>query len=396
MNRAFRLLLPALVLVVLLILAALVFHHPPEAERRAPASAVVMTVETMPLTLQDYQVKVQSYGTIRPRTQSMLMAEVSGQITGINASLRDGGFFEQGDVLLRIDARDYRADVSIAEASLADARRALAEEQARSEQARRDWERLGNRGAAPALVLREPQLLAAESRLLSAEAALAKARLGLERTQIIAPYAGRVRQKQVDVGQVVNPGSQLAEVYAADYVEVRLPIRNRDLPFLELPETYRDQTQSSQGPAVLIYPDVDLQQARSGRIVRTESAIDDNARQLHVVAQINDPFSANDNRQFTVKIGQYVTAEINGRLLPDALVIPNQAIYQGSYVYVVEDHLLQRRPIIIAWQNDKEAVIKSGLKADDALVLTPLGQVTSGIRVQIQPEAASTTQANAQ
>ena len=84
-----------------------------------------------------------------------------------------------------------------------------------------------------------------------------------------------------------------------------------------------------------------------------------------------------------MKIGQYVTAELQGRQVQDALVIPSQAIYQGGYVYIVEAGILQRREIEIAWQNQAEALLDIGLSEGDLLVLTSLGQVSSGVPVAI-------------
>jgi multidrug efflux pump subunit AcrA (membrane-fusion protein) len=122
------------------------------------------------------------------------------------------------------------------------------------------------------------------------------------------------------------------------------------------------------------------------KLVRTEGAIDETARQLHVIAQIDDPFGPGSEGKAPIKIGQYVTARLDGKLVPGALVIPNNTIYQGSYVYIVVDGILARRDIDIAWQDDKEAIVAAGLKPGDALVSTPLGQVTSGIRVSVVGE----------
>ncbi|NNF15883.1 MAG: efflux RND transporter periplasmic adaptor subunit [Gammaproteobacteria bacterium] len=359
----------------------------PEVQRRPAPPVAAPTVVVQEITPAPYQVVVESYGTVKPRTESKLVAQVSGQVISINSSLREGGFFEKDEELLRIDDRDYLANVKIAEAALLDARQALVEEQARSAQARADWDRLGNAGEAPDLVLRKPQLNAAEARVASAQSSLEKARLNLERTIIRAPYAGRVRQKSVDVGQVVSAGSSIADIWASDYVEVRLPLRDKDLPFVELPESYRNgaPAKAVQSPVVLsssLVPDSDWQ----GVIVRTESAIDESARQLHCVAQIDDPFGAESLGRTPLKIGEYVTARIQGRLLDDAIVIPVSAIYQSTFAYVVEQERLQRRNVDIAWQNDKEAIINAGLTAGDLLVLTPLGQVTSGLKVNIKSQ----------
>jgi RND family efflux transporter MFP subunit len=268
-----------------------------------------------------------------------------------------------------------------------DAKQALAEAEARTVQAREDWQRLGNSGDAPELVLRLPQLEAAKARVISAQSALQKSKLDLERTNIVAPFAGRILRKLADVGQVVSGNTSIAEIYATDSIEIRLPLRNRDLGFIDLPERYRySDVEQGVNSKVTILSDLFDGDSWDAELVRTEGAIDESARQLHVIAQINDPFGHPGENRAPLKIGQYVTAQLTGKELTDVLVIPNTAIYQGSYVYVVEDGLLQRRDIDIAWQNDDEAIIAGGLDHGDALVTTPLGQVTSGIRVSVTGE----------
>jgi multidrug efflux pump subunit AcrA (membrane-fusion protein) len=194
-------------------------------------------------------------------------------------------------------------------------------------------------------------------------------------------------RKLVDIGQVVSPNTQLAEIYATDVVEIRLPLRNRDLPFIDLPESYRfgDVSRVTRSH-VRIHSDLGGEYSWDAVLVRTEGAIDEVARQLHVIAQIDDPFGRDNAGYAPLKIGQYVTAKLAGKTVPGALVIPNTTIYQGTYVYIVEDDILRRRNIDIAWQNDDEAIVGAGLMAGDLLVTTPLGQVTSGIRVTVVGE----------
>jgi len=384
MNLKTKKLIPVAIFGGLILLAVLIKMNPPEAQQRGNFGGPQMVVETTTVEKQDYKVRLQSYGTVQPRTQSMLVAQVSGQIVSVNENVRDGGFFEKGDILGQIDPRDYEADVRISEASLADARQALAEAEARSNQALEDWERLGNTGDAPDLVLRVPQLEAAKARVSSAKSSLQKANLDLERAQIVAPFAGRILRKLVDVGQVVSPNTQLAEIYATDVVEIRLPIRNRDLGFIDLPERFRfADANGANNAAVTIHSDLIGSETWNAHLVRTESAIDEAARQLHVIAQIEDPFGPANVGRSPLKIGQYVTAEIEGSALSEVLVVPNSTIYQGSYVYIVEDDLLRRKDVVIAWQNDNDAIISDGIKDGDQLVTTALGQVTSGLRVAV-------------
>lgn len=382
--------LPLVVIVIAILVAQVIIANPPQASRRGPSKAPQMTVEVSKLTPQVYQVQLASFGTVRPRTQSVLVAQASGQINYINEQFRDGGFFEQGDVLLTLDDRDHKADVNIAKANLLEAKQQLAQEQARAQQALTDWQRLGKQGEPNDLVLRKPQLAAAQAKLLSSQAQLDKSLLALERTRIVAPYAGRILNKKVDLGQVVSNNSQLADMYAIDLVEIRLPIKNQDLALINLPEEFRgqNQTQLTQGATpVTLFSEIN-EQSWTGELVRTEGAIDQLSQQLYVVAQITDPYAMSKAQgQAAVKIGQYVSAEIAGKLLPDALVIPTQAIYQGSYVYVVEEGVLLRKPVTLLWKNATEAIVKSGLNAGDRLVTTALGQVSSGTPVSVAGQA---------
>ena len=360
----------------------------PDTPQRRPNLTPPLTVSVEDIVAQEFQVNVQSYGTIAPRTQSFLVAQVSGVVIDVGENLREGSFFEKGDILLKVDDRDYIADIKISEANLAEAKQALSEELAAARQAEEDWKRLGNTEPANDLVLRKPQLQAVQARVASAEAALSKAQLGLDRTQVVAPFSGRVLSKMIDLGQVTNSNAQIAEVYATDYVEMRLPIRDSDLKFVSLPEAYRGVGERKVDTRVKIYSSLaDSNEPWLGQVVRTESAIDTDSRQLHVVAQIDDPFGVAAVGRTPLKIGEYVTAEIQGKKIPDAIVIPASTIYQDSYVYVVNEGAIERRDIEVLWSGKTEALIGQGLVNGDRLVTTTLGQVASGTRVNIEGEA---------
>jgi RND family efflux transporter MFP subunit len=399
-----KILVPVITIIVTIALMMVIFNNPPSSQRAKPSKAPQMTVATTTLEPQNYQVVIQSFGTVKPRTQSVLFAQVSGQINKVSQQFRAGGFFEQGDILIQLDDRDHRAEVKIAQASLMTAKQNLQEEDARVKQAKADWRRLGNGKAPNALVLRQPQFEAAKAQVLSAEAQLDKMKLSLDRTKIIAPYAGRILKKNVDIGQVISSNTQLADIFAVDYVEIRLPIKNKDLPLMKLPEEYRnahelfeaninngDKNTSSSSliSNVVISSDLMGAQVWQGKIVRTESAIDEMSQQLYVVAQIIRPYDGAYNQGAQIKMGQYVTAKITGREVESALVIPSSTIYQGSYVYIVQDGLLMRKEIQIGWQNGTESIITHGLTTGDELVLTSLGQVSSGTPVAIAGQAPS-------
>ncbi|MDP7042121.1 MAG: efflux transporter periplasmic adaptor subunit, partial [Gammaproteobacteria bacterium] len=99
MNLKIKKLTPIAIFGGLIAIAVLIRLNPPATPQRPAFSGPSMTVETQPVLPRDYQVMLQSYGTVQPRTRSMLVAQVGGQIVSINENVRDGGFFEKGDVL---------------------------------------------------------------------------------------------------------------------------------------------------------------------------------------------------------------------------------------------------------------------------------------------------------
>ncbi|MEO0369571.1 MAG: efflux RND transporter periplasmic adaptor subunit [Pseudomonadota bacterium] len=384
--------------------AVFISKNPPEQRRGPPSKAPQMSVEVMTVQPQQYQIELDSFGTVSPRTQSALVAQVSGQIKAISDNFRDGGFFKAGEVLVQLDDRDYKADLDIARATLSEAKQLLLEEQARADIASEDWnryqslpeeQRLNKADTPNILLLRGPQVEAAKARVLSAKAQLNKAALAVERSTIVAPYDGRILSKSVDVGQVVGANTALANIFAVDFVEIRLPLNNSDLALIDLPEEFRSSsvnTTTANQAEVSFSSELNAEQTWRGRVVRTESAIDTASQQLYVVAQIDDPYGLAQSKAASVKIGQYVKARVKGKLLNNAVVIPNSAIYQGSYVYVVEEGILKRREIDTRWQNEADAVIASGLEFGDKLVTTALGQISSGTPVSVSSQGTGLSQ----
>ncbi|MGJ8682165.1 efflux RND transporter periplasmic adaptor subunit [Paraglaciecola sp.] len=394
MSNIKKWLIPTGILLITAVAANLILNNPPQNRRGGPPNTPQLTVDIQPLIPQEFTVVVDSYGTIQPTTQSALVAQVSGEIIYVSPAFRNGGFFNKGDVLVKLDQRDYLANVKIAEAGLLTAQQNLLEEQANSKQAAIDWQRLGNGKEPSDLVLRKPQLESAKARLLSAEASLSRAQLGLERTEIKAPYDGRVLAQLVDFGQVIPNNSKVAEIYSTDSVEIRLPINNNDIDLVNFPEDFKSAKNKptlQNAIEARFTSSLTKNQDWLGHVVRTEAAIDSNSQQLYIVAQIAEPYNADIHPGTSIKIGQYVSAEVQGKTIQDAIIINNSSIYQGSYVYLVENGILLRRDIEIRWQNDHQAIVESGLVAGETLVTTPLGQVSSGTPVIISGEKPNRT-----
>ncbi len=382
-SGAVRTLLPIVVLAAFAAVAFLLTQVSPEVPKKNHVERPQVAVETKLIRAVTQPVSIQSFGLVQPRTQITLLSQVSGKVIAVSPSFRSGGYFSKGEILLQIDPVDYQVLVDVAEGEVVDAELALAEENARVRQAKKDWDKIGGRDSASELALRTPYLKAAQARLTTAKAHLTQANINLERTHIRAPFSGRILSKQVDIGAVVAPQVTVAEIFATDYVEVRLPLKNADLAYINIPEPLPGQEHAqTELPKVTFYNSlVSPPQRWQGRIVRTEGSIDSASQQLYVIAQIDDPFGLQKNTRYPLKIGQYITAEIEGVSINEAIVIPSSTVYQGSYVYLVVDNVLVRRAIKIGWQGPQEVLVTEGIKAGDELVLTTLGQVSSGIAI---------------
>ena len=357
--------------------------------RKLPQIKKITNVEAMRLEAVDYRVVVETFGNVQPRTQSTLIPEVSGRVIEISDSLREGGFFEAGDVLLRIDPVDYVAGVTIAEGELAQAEATLTEELARAEQAAEDWKRLDRKSQPSDLVLRKPQLAEARARRASAEAKLTQARKDHERTTIRAPYAGIVREKSVDIGQYVTPGNVLARIYGIDYAEVRLPLKGEQLAFIDIPEKYRgdEQQVSVDGPAVRLYSSFAGNEASWDGQVMRPAEVETSTFSYFVVAQVKDPYARRDDGVPPLKSGMFVTAEIVGKTLTEVFVVPASAVREDREVLIVDtSSILQNREVRIVWKGGgggagDNVVIDTGLKDGEILCLTPLGFGAAGTKV---------------
>ena len=387
---AFKAGLPLLVLVVTATIAFHTIANRPEPQRRSKPIAIP-EVEVMSLERESYRVTAKTRGTVQPRTESTLIPEVSGRIVEVSPKFRTGEFFEVGDLLLRIDPRDYESEVGISAAELTQARMTLAEEQARGNQAAREWQRLGESGEPDALVLRKPQLTSARAAVRRAQARLAQTRLAVERTRIIAPYAGRVLEKNADLGQYVSTGTVLAKIYAVDYVEVRLPLSNRHLEFVAVPEFYRSDEQHKRqpGPSVRLTARIGRQvHTWEGRLVRAEGTIDTHSRQLFVIAQVDNPYEKGTENRPPLKVGQFVEATVEGKTLERVFVIPRGALRAGNSVMLLSsDQRLQSRAVQLLWSDEENAVIGDGLTEGERIVLTALGPGMEGTEVRLAGNA---------
>lgn len=382
-EAIFRYLLPLLILLITVLVIRVITSTSPTPEKRNPDADNQLTVEVVTVQQADFPITIKTNGIIQPRSQASIASQVSGTVTSVSSVFISGGFFYAGDILLSVDDRDYVIAVKIASAALIAAKLALTEEQAKSKQAQRDWLRLGREGQPNELVLRKPQLASANASVASAQAQLEQAQLNLQRTKILAPYAGRVLTKHVDIGQFVTVGTALADIYATDYVEIRLPLNSQQQNYIDLPEQF-EQGNVTHYPNVLVSAGFgNNTYTWSGQLTRAEGALDAKSRQLYTVATIKNPYGSGNSNKPSLKIGQFVTAEIEGITLSNIFILPTTSVYEGDQVITFKHGQLTRKDVNVIWRDSHNTIVDTGIHTGELLVITPLSSVISGSKAQL-------------
>lgn len=393
----------AILIIAIMVIGAM-FASKPEARKFGSRPTPSVAVETSQLQATQYDVWIDSYGTAKALTQTQLVSDVSGRVVSVSPSIRAGSSFKQGEVLLQLDDRDYRIEVDVAKASVADAEVKYMQELAQADIAERDWNVRPGNAKGKALALRKPQVAAAKASLDAAKARLAKAQLNLERTQIRAPFDGRVMRQTVDLGQVVNPSQTIAEIYSTEAVEVRLPIKMSDLSHLSLPEDDRYQ---GENPRVVFEGEVGNKTYQwQGELVRSEGAFDTATRMLYVVATIDNPFQ-NTAQRPAIRVGQFLRAKVQGQRLTNVFVIPRRAVSQDYFVSIAQEGVLKKRKVEPLWTDAESVVVPASFNLDniastpsnpalepsDRLILTPTANLPDGTRVKFIGDVSETQQA---
>jgi len=339
-----------------------------------------LLVETLTLELSTDSFRISSQGTVRPRTQTVLSAEVLGSIESISPKFVAGGVFNEREVLMRIDPTNYTVAVGKAEALI------------KQRQIEYDGaEKLLSQGYRA-----ESEFASAGAALASAQAELVRAERDLERTFIRLPYEGMVLSKDTDIGQFVNPGTQLGITFATDIAEIRLPLTDQDLAFVELPSMADFKVAEDMGG-----PTVQLTATQKGkraewdaRIVRSEGVVDERSRVTYAVARIDDPYKLHGEGT-PLPIGTFVAAEITASSVLDLIRIPRTALRGADQVLLVDDeNKIEIRTVDVVRSDERFAYVGGGVAAGERIATTAIEAPTNGMSVRTAESIAAESAEN--
>jgi len=366
------------VLAAVLIVYFLALFKPEAPKQKVEAQAPL--VKTREAQIGSVSIPVDSRGLVLPASTVQLVAEVASRVVSISPNFANGGFFRKGDVLLTLDRRPYELQLIRAQAGVAEAERLLRMAQADS----------AGRGTIQGLETNDlakgiPQIRSAQANLEAARAQVAGAELQLSSTQVIAPFSGRVYERKVSVGQTVNQGTALANVYAVEVAEVRLPLNDSQLGLVELPTQYPGE-RVAKGPRALLkttYAGKDYYW--QGEIVRTEGGIDPKNRALYVVARIDEPYvkDARQPNRPPLTAGMFVEAEIEGRVQDNVVRVPRRAFRSGDRLWLVDENgRLYSKHVEVLHRGPDTVYVSAGLNNGERVVVSQLATAVEGMHVR--------------
>ena len=369
--------LSPLLIIIVFVGLALALISTQEAPEQKDEAISVPIIDVQTVTPQTLSLNLPSYGVVNPKYKTQLVTEVQGRMLGISANFVAGGVVKKGEQLAIIEPSDYEADLIQAEATVAQATAALNEEKARGVVAKIEFKDFG-KGLPPELGLRIPQLKKEQANVKYAEAALARAQRNLARTVIRAPFDGIIKARNVDLGQYVTLGTNLGELYDTSIAEIRLPLANEDLAYLESvdnPETAVTLT------ALLAGKQVSWQ----GNIVRSENVIDEQTRMVYLVAEIHDPYLRNNKTegQLPLKYGSFVNAVITGRTVNDVVKLPRHVVRNGQVAVVSADNIIEMRKVNIIRSDVDTIYIQGSFKANERVSTTSINSLNSGQAIKV-------------
>ena len=360
MKRIFN--VPLLSLLVLGALALAGCHQPAAAEvdsgSKAGPAPIAIAVAAAHQQSLDRTAEVQ--GALFPREQATMSSEVEGRVSEVIADFGDKVI--AGQVMLKINPREYQLRVETAQAALDQAHARLANSSARF--ARAKVLKQESSISAEQFDQIASQLRVDQADAESADEALAMARKKLGDTEIRAPFSGSVQKRMVSLGEYVAPGKEVYQLIATDPIKLRCPMPERFVPLARI------------GMPVKLAIDADQGKSYTGKITRIAPALDESSRTLLIEAEV-----ANPEGELKPGFFAHVTMDL-GRAR--ALVVPSSAVlrYAGvARVFVVEQGVVRAREVTTGSAAGDRIEIVSGLKEGDRVAVSDVDRLADGTAV---------------
>lgn len=382
--------LPFALLAGCLALAFVLLETGPVAER-GPTPRAERDVEVVPVRKSRGTARIDAMGTVVPARQIVLQPQVGGLVVEVASEFVPGGRFAAGDLMIRIEPRDYALALRRAESELTQARSELRLEVGNQSVAELEYGLLGETisDADRDLVLRQPQLESVRARVESAEAAVAQARLDLERTVVRAPFDALVRMRGVDLGARVDPATPITTLVdtSAYWVEVLIPVSQ--LAWIET--TSEGNVPGS--PALVSIPGAPAgRDQREGHAFRLLADLEAEGRMARLLVRVDDPISLLPEHagKPPLLLDSFVNVSIEGRSLEGVVAIDRALLRNGDRAWVLDDAgRLAIRELTIAFRGVDHVLVSEGLADGELVVSSELTAPVVGMALRTAPSDLS-------
>ncbi len=328
------------------------------------------TVSSATVKEEDWAPVLSAVGSVSAVQGAIIAAELGGVVSDIK--FENGGVAKKGDVIMKLDASQEEALLRSAEAE--------------AELARTDLER--TQGLALQKVVSKAELDAAESKFRRLTAIVDQMRSSIRKKTLVAPFDGQLGIRQVNVGQMINPGQQVVALTSLDPVYVDFALPQQHL------------AQLAQGLEVDVTTDALPGRVFKGKLTAINSMVDSSTRNITLQATLENPDHA-------LRPGMFAKAEVTLPEKHKTLVVPGSAISYapfGDSVFVIdekkdektgkESQVIRQQFVRVGEGRGDFVAITQGLKAGEMVVSTGVFKLRNGMTVTINNELAPKPQVN--
>ena len=338
--------------------------------QKQQAAGGAAQVKAMKVLQQDTPVVSEYAGQIAGKDEVKVQSKVSGRV--VEKYFHGGDFVQAGQPLYRIDSRQYESAVLQAQATLAQSQATLANAQT---DLGRDQELLASDAISEQQVTTQQANVNAYSAAAAAnQALLQKAQQDLSDTVVYAPMSGQVSVDDVAIGTFATAGNtNLVTIGTTDPVFVTFSISETE--YLKFRNIQQMQSGSGNGITVAIKLSDGTTYPLDGRIVQADRALAQNTGTLTVKALFPNPNGL-------LLPGMFARVKLTGETVPNAILVPQRAVQQlldKTFVMVVgDDGKSEARKIELGQQVGSYYIVKSGLSAEDTVIVEGLSSLTEG------------------
>ncbi len=335
---------------------------------------VLPVVKVASFNAETRKILIKGNGTLEAKDKVNIASQVSGEILKISKKMSDFKRFEKGDTLFVIDPTEYELRIKNAEAIVLQQKMALKMEKINKKIADLEWQahkKINPKAVCDSMTLRIPQLEIAKANYQSALATLKISELNLQRTIIIAPFAGMLIMKNISTGQIVSPGVTLAQICSINKATLKISVINDELKWIGKKIGQPTQIFGNYYGEEYLW---------KGKLIGIEPFANQGSRMSNLIIETTNPMGKNQNPPF----GLFVRAEVEARKIDNITAIPRHLLKNKNEIIVInnEDKIEFKRVNILRFEEDL-ALIDGGINGKDRLLISTLETATPNTKVRI-------------